>query len=202
MSEHSPIAFYFDFASPYGWLASHGIDGLAAKYGRRVDWRPIMLGAALKVTGVRSNVAIPVKGDYLRHDVARCARLLGLDYREPAAMPMNALAASRAYYWLLRDDGFKAKQLARAVWAAHFGDGRDLSDAAAVAEIGAPLGIDPEALIAACRNQAVKDLLRDETDGAVARGVFGSPFFFVDGEPFWGHDRIDQVEKWMGGGAW
>jgi len=202
MSEKSPIAFYFDFSSPYGWLASHGIDGLAAKYGRRVDWRPIMLGAALKVTGVQPNVTTPLKGDYLRHDVARCARLMGLDYREPANMPMNALAASRAYYWLRQDDGFKAKALARAVWAAYFGQGRDPSEVAVVAEIGASLGIDPDALTAACQDPAVKEVLRVETDDAVARGVFGSPFFFVDGEPFWGHDRVDQLERWMGGGAW
>jgi 2-hydroxychromene-2-carboxylate isomerase len=74
--------------------------------------------------------------------------------------------------------------------------------AAAVAEVAQPLGIEPTALLAAVNDPAVKERLRSETEAALARGVFGSPFIIVDGEPFWGHDRLEQVDRWLATGGW
>ena len=67
MTEDKPIEFYFEFASPYGYFASTKIDAIAAKYGRTVDWKPIMLGAALQATGSQPNVLIPIKGEYFKN---------------------------------------------------------------------------------------------------------------------------------------
>lgn len=202
MTEHKPIEFYFEFASPYGYFASTRIDGIGAKYGRSVLWRPIMLGAALKATGSQPNVLIPIKGEYFRSDIIRCARILGLAFTMPDKMPMNSLAVSRAFYWLDGEDPAKAKQLAEAVYHAHWGLGRDMSDVEEVARVAEPLGIDGEALKAACQDQAVKDKLKDITMASVEAGVFGSPFFIADGEQFWGHDRLDHLERWLGAGHW
>ncbi len=202
MSEHTPIEFYFEFASPYAYFASLKVDGIGAKYGRRVEWRPMLLGAALKVTGSRPNVRIPMKGEYFLRDIRRCARLLGVPFTLPDVMPMNGLAACRAYYWLYGSDPQKAKELAQAVYNAHWGLGRDMSDAAEVARVAEPLGIDAAELVAATQDPVVKERTREATDEAVERGVFGSPFIFVDDEPFWGHDRLDQVERWLGTGGW
>ncbi len=198
----APIDFYFEFASPYGYLASLRIDAIAAAHGREVTWRPIMLGAALKLTGSQPNVNAPLKGDYLRRDVPRFARLLDAPLVFPPVMPMNSLAASRAYWWLFEQDEDLAKGLAQALFHAHWGEGRDLSAPEAVAEIAGTFGIDRADLLAAVQDPAVKARLKEETDRSIARVVFGSPFVFVDDEPFWGADRLDQVERWLAAGGW
>jgi 2-hydroxychromene-2-carboxylate isomerase len=198
----TPVEFYFEFASPYGYLASLRIDAIAAEHGRAVRWHPIMLGAALKATGSAPNMTVPLKGDYLLKDAPRCARLLGAPLVLPPVMPMRSLSAARAYWWLVdRDEGL-AKGLARAVFHAHWGQGRDMSTVEQVAEVAGPLGIDPPALAAACADPAIKQRLKDETDRSIARGVFGSPFVLVDGEPFWGADRLAHVERWLATGGW
>jgi 2-hydroxychromene-2-carboxylate isomerase len=196
------IDFYFEFASPYGYLASTQIEALAARHGREVAWHPIMLGAAFKETGARPLMHTPLKGPYLRHDVPRFARLLGVPFREPPVMPANSLAASRAFVWLEVDDPGLAKQLAQAVFHAHWGEGRDIGAPEQVAEIAAPLGIEQSALLAAVAAASIKDRLKQATTAAIERGVFGSPFVFVDGEPFWGADRLPHVDAWLTRVGW
>jgi 2-hydroxychromene-2-carboxylate isomerase len=197
-----PIDFYFEFASPYGYLASTQIDALAGRHDRSVAWHPIMLGAAFKETGARPLTHTPLKGPYLLHDVPRFARLLGVPLRLPPVMPMNSLAASRAWIWLDEASPDEAKGLAKALLHAHWGEGRDLSAPEAVAEVAAEIGIDRAALLAAVADQRIKDRLKEQTQAAIGRGVFGSPFVFVDGEPFWGADRLPQIEAWLARGGW
>ncbi|MDR6774049.1 2-hydroxychromene-2-carboxylate isomerase [Azospirillum sp. BE72] len=201
-----PIDFYFDFASPYGYFASLRIDELAAKHGRAVTWRPVLLGAIFKVTGMKPNLQQPLRGEYLTHDVGRIARLTGAPFTFPDSAPVNGVAASRAFYWLTDEHPEQAKLLARALYHAHFAEGRDIGPAETVAEIAGrtlgSLGIDRAAVTAALQDPMVKDRLRMETDDAVERGVFGSPFVIVDGEPFWGWDRLDMVERWLATGGW
>jgi 2-hydroxychromene-2-carboxylate isomerase len=193
-----PIDFYFDFSSPYGYLASTEIDALAARHGRKVIWRPFVLGAAFKLTGQRALTEQPLRGDYARRDFARSARLLGVPLKMPEPFPFFALAASRACYWV--EARSQAKSLAKAVYHAAFGEGRDITPVQVVAEIARGLGI--EGLEQGLEQPATKAALRDATDQALARGVFGSPFFIVDGEPFWGHDRLDQLDRWLATGGW
>lgn len=198
----APIDFYFEFASPYGYLASTQIDALAERHGRAVAWHPIMLGAAFKETGARPLMQTPLKGPYLLHDVPRFARLLGVPLALPPVMPMNSLVASRACVWVEEDDPAQAKRLAKALFHAHWGEGRDLGAPEAVADVAAGLGIEREALLAAVADQRIKDRLREQTQAAIERGVFGSPFVFVDNEPFWGADRLAQVDAWLTRGGW
>ncbi|MCE3250307.1 MAG: putative 2-hydroxychromene-2-carboxylate isomerase, partial [Geminicoccaceae bacterium] len=100
----APIDFYFEFASPYGYLASTQIDAIGARHGREVAWHPIMLGAAFKETGAKPLTHTPLKGPYLLRDAPRFARLLGVPFTLPPVMPANSLAASRACIWLQADD--------------------------------------------------------------------------------------------------
>jgi 2-hydroxychromene-2-carboxylate isomerase len=161
-----------------------------------------MLGAAFKETGARPLTQTPLKGPYLLHDVPRFARLLGVPLTLPPVMPMNSLAASRACVWLDENSPDQAKRLAKALLQAHWGEGRDLGAPEAVADVAAGLGIDRDDLLAAVADQRVKERLRDQTQAAIERGVFGSPFIFVDGEPFWGADRLPQAEAWLSKGGW
>lgn len=198
----APIDFYFDYSSPYGYFGSCRIEALAAKYGREVVWRPILLGAVFKVTGGQPLPTVPLKGDYARRDILRCARYYGIPLKIPSKFPVATQAPARATYWLWDRDPAKAKALAAALFRAYFVEDRDISSPEVTAEVAAGVGLDGEALRAALQEPAVKERVRAETDAALARGVFGSPFFIVDGEPFWGVDRMDQLERWLETGGW
>ncbi len=250
MSE--PITFYFDFSSPYSYLASERIDELAAKYDRKVKWRPIMLGAAFKASGLPLLLSVPLKGEYSKRDIERSARFMGVPYTFPPKFPLATLAAARGYYWLHGQDCAKrplaaeedprsggvaaasgmstpdfdsrglvsasavvpsagaegtaprsgvAREFAHAVFRAYWVDSRDISELPVVLDIAAGLGIDRDAFAAAIATPEIKDRLKQETDAAIAKGMFGAPYFMVDGEPFWGADRLPQIEKWLATGG-
>lgn len=196
-----PIDFYFDFSSPYGYAASGRIDAIGARHGREVRWRPILLGAVFKITGMQPLTTVPLKSEYSRLDFQRTARLMGMPFTMPPSFPFSAVAHSRMFYWIEAQDPGKARLFARAVYHRIFGEGKDTGadDLPAIAE---RIGYDPGNAAAGMQDAAVKERLKTEVDGAIARGVFGSPFIFVDGEPFWGSDRLDQVDRWLQTGGW
>ena len=198
----APIDFYFDFSSPYGFLASHLIDTLAAKYGRTVDWHPILLGVVFKETGMAPLTLIPLKGEYSRQDFARSARFHGIaGFRMPAKFPIASQAPARIVLWLKAGDPALATRVAKALYRAYFVEGIDISNPDGAAAVAAREGVDGAAARAAIDDPAVKDALKRGVEEAIARGVFGSPFVVVDGEPFWGLDRLDQVERWLATGG-
>lgn len=204
MNQATPkqIDFYFDFASPYGYFAAREIDALAARCGATVVWRPILLGAVFKVTGSRANLDAPLRGDYLRHDVARIARMLGLPLTVPPSAPVRSVAPSRLFYALAAQDMALARAFALAVYDAHWLRGRDVGAAAEAVEAAAMVGVDRAMAETALDDPAVKDRLRAETDRAIERGVFGAPFLFVDDQAFWGWDRLPMLEAWLKSGGW
>jgi 2-hydroxychromene-2-carboxylate isomerase len=193
----APIDFYFDFSSPYGYFASAKIDELAEKYGRAVTWRPILLGAVFKITGGQPLPTIPLKGSYAAHDLARSARLYKLPFKMPSKFPIGTTAPARAYYWIADRDLALARKVALALYRAYFAEDRDISNPEVTGNVAAKLGVDKAGLTQALNEPAVKERLRIEVDAAIERGVFGSPYIVVDGEPFWGSDRLEQVEKWL-----
>lgn len=199
----SPIDFYFDFSSPYGYLASEQIDALAARHGRGVAWRPMLLGVVFQQTGGQPLLNIPLKGGYAKHDLARSARLLGLPFKLPDSFPFMSVAACRAFYWLHDRDPAQAVTLAKALYREAFGRGEAIDSGEAVLRVAAEAGTgDTGEMALALNDPAVKQRLRDEVSRAISKGVFGSPLFIVDGEPFWGHDRLDQVDLWLQRGGW
>ena len=197
-----PIEFYFDFSSPYGYLASECIDAIAARHGRDVTWRPYLMGVAMKLTGSSPVVNRPMLGEYSRRDMERSARRLEVPFQFPEPFPIPTIEACRAVYWMERTDAGEVKPLARAIYRAYFVDGRNISEADVVADVAADSGADRDALLAGLQEPAIKDRLKEVTNDAIERGVFGSPFFMVDDEPFWGHDRMDEVHRWLEAGGW
>ena len=197
-----PIEFYFDFSSPYGYLAAECIDDVAGRHGRGVAWRPYLMGVAMKVTGSSPLVNRPLMGAYSRHDMERSARRLKVPFSFPEPFPIATIAACRAVYWMEGADSNEAKHLAQALYRAYFVDGRNISEADVVADVAAERGADRKDLLVGIQDPAIKDRLKEVTNGAIERGIFGSPFFMVDGEPFWGHDRMDEVERWLETGGW
>lgn len=196
-----PIDFYFDFSSPYGYIASEKIDAIAARHGREVRWHPFLLGVAHKVTGGKAPIGVALKDQYYKNDFKRSARFHGVKYRLPSKFPIASLAPSRAFYWLDAKDPSRAKALALALYRAFFVDDVDISDAEKVVGVCAKLGLNAEEVRAGINDPALKEHFKAEVDRAVARGAFGSPYFIIDDEHFWGVDRLDQLERWLATGG-
>jgi 2-hydroxychromene-2-carboxylate isomerase len=194
---NSPLEFYFDFSSPYGYLASEKIDAIAEKHGRKVRWRPILLGVVFKETGAVPLTKAPLKGEYSLHDFARSARYMGVPYQHPENFPIATQHAARAYYGLLDQQHAMARAFAHAAYRAFFVEGRDISSLDVVLDLAAAQGADHIALAEALASQALKDRLKAECEAAMAKGVFGSPYIIADGEPFFGADRLPQLERWL-----
>ncbi len=205
-AQGGPIEFYFDFSSPYGYLASCVVDDVGKTLGREVVWYPILLGAVFKVTGNKPLMHQPLKGDYLAHDMERFARLLGQPYQKPMRFPFNAVAACRAFYWLEEKSATKAKALAKAVFRGAYEFSRPVDEPdLLVTELEDQLGnwsVNSDQLRKALTDQRIKDLTRQKVEQAMEKGVFGSPYFIVDGEPFFGVDRLGQLQHWVEKGGW
>src|SRR5512139_1286235 len=149
----SPIEFYFDFSSPYGYIGSEKIDGLAAKYSREVTWRPIMLGVVFKATGGAPLPSIPLKWPYSVRDIARTAKFHGVEYRPPPVFPIATVSPCRAFYWMDGREPMRAKRLARALYRAYFVEGLDISKAESTVAVCERSGLRAEEVRAALADQ-------------------------------------------------
>ena len=198
----APLDFYFDFSSPYGYLVAEKIDAIAATHGRTVRWHPILLGVIFQATGSRPPVdGNSPKARYVFKDFERSARFMGVPYNPPSRFPLPTQNAARAFYWLQDQDAALAVRFARAVYRAFFVEDRDISAPEVVLEIAAAQGVDRSALAEALATPAVKERLKTACEAALAAGVFGSPHVIVDGEPFFGADRLPQLEHWLATGG-
>lgn len=197
------MQFYFDFISPFGYFASLRVDALAAKHGREVEWRSMLLGVSvLKVMGMKPLMDTPLKGDYLRKDFARYVRRHGLALRRGADDPgMDPRSSGRAFHWTLAHHPALAKPLARAILHRYWVEGEDLAAPEAVAVL-APAGLAQEDLLAAIRGEASGKLLRAAVEQSMQLGVFGSPTVLVDGELFFGVESFATLEEWLASGGW
>ena len=197
-----PLDFYFDFSSPYSYIASEWVEAVAARHGRAVHWHAILLGATFQAAELKSPVSYPLKREYSIRDFARSARFAGLPYVMPTKFPIPTQNAARVFWWLHDSEApERAVAWAHAGLRAVFTQDQDLSDAAALRGVMLASGIDATAAEAAYTDPLWKERLKRENDAAIAAGVFGAPFFIVDGEPFWGNDRRQQIEAWLGGAA-
>jgi len=198
----APIDFYFDFSSPYSYIASEWVEAVAARHGRAVRWHAILLGATFQAAGLKSPVDYALKREYSIRDFARSARFAGLPYRLPTKFPTPTQNAARVFWWLHDGDSpERAVAWAHAGLRALFTQDQDLSEPAVLRGVLAASGIDAPAAEAAYTDPAWKLRLKRENDAAIAAGIFGAPFFVVDGEPFWGNDRRAQIEAWLAGEA-
>lgn len=183
------VEFFFDFGSPAAYLAATQIEAVAGE--AEVIWRPMLLGGVFKATGNASPVMIPAKGKWLMGDLSRWAKRYGVPLTLPPGFPINTLYLMRGACALEGTDQFHP--YVRTVYDAIFGQGRDMSDPAVIAEVLTDAGLDAKAIIAATQDDAVKAKLKSKTEEAVARGAFGAPTMFVGDEMFFGQDRLDFV---------
>lgn len=199
----SAIDFYFDFISPYGWIGAERIGSLARRFQRGVNWHPFLL----KVTvvdkmGLPPLLDTPLKGDYVRRDLPRSLRYHGLGLAEDPIFNFSSVAAARATLWVRNVAPQKTEALVLSLYRAHWSDRRNISEAETVLDIVAELDLPREDAGAALQSDAIRTALREEIASAVTAGVFGSPTSIVDGEMFWGSDRLDMMEKWLETAGW
>jgi 2-hydroxychromene-2-carboxylate isomerase len=187
------LEFFFDYGSPFSYLADTRLDGLAERTGARVVYRPMLLGGVFKETGNSSPIAIEAKRKYMMADLRRWARHYGIPPLDNPHFPINTILLMRGAVAAQRLGVFPAYH--RAVYDAFWRDGSNLGDAAVVRAVLERAGLDAERLAAVAEESAVKEALRAGTEAAVARGAFGAPTFFVGDEMFWGNDRLMFVEQ-------
>ena len=199
-AQRRPIEFYFDFSSPYSFVASEWIAALAARHGRTVYWRAILLGATFQAAELKSPVSYPIKREYSMRDFERSARFTGVPLQMPAKFPIPTQNAARLFWCLKSQDVGRAIQWAHHAFRAYFARGVDLSDPTALQQLASDFGMDAAQALAIWNDAQWKVALKDANEAAIAAGVFGAPFFVVDGEPFWGNDRRAQIERWLESG--
>jgi 2-hydroxychromene-2-carboxylate isomerase len=192
------LDFYFDPVSPYAWLAMRSLDRLEAA-GLEVGVVPVLFAGLLKAHGNLGPAEIPAKRTYLFRDVMREAARRGLPFAGPPGHPFNPLAALRMCTAL--DDDEQRRRLALALLAACWERGEDVSDAAALRRLADAEGFDGAALLAQAAMPEVKQALVAATDAAIADGIFGVPTYRLDGELFWGGDRIETLMWRLDGGG-
>lgn len=187
------VEFYFDLGSPATYLAYTQLPKICAQTDARLIYIPLLLGGVFKATGNASPVTVPAKGRYMFQDLDRYAKRYGVSLKFNPHFPINTLMLMRAVsgMQLRHPDRFVAfiDCLFKAIWV----DGRSMDEPATVAAVLSENGFDPQEVLALTADEEVKALLKDNTEKAVKRGVFGAPSMFVDNQLYFGQDRLDFV---------
>ncbi|WP_433769706.1 2-hydroxychromene-2-carboxylate isomerase [Pseudomonas putida] len=189
------VEFYFDLGSPATYLAYTQLPKICEQTNSQLLYIPILLGGVFKATGNASPVTIPAKGRYMLQDLDRYARRYGVPLKYTRNFPINTLTLMRAVtgIQLHHPERFPAfiDCLFKALWV----EGQSLDDPATVAAVLTDNGFDPHEILALTADENIKAALKDNTEKAVRRGVFGAPSMFVDDELFFGQDRLDFVRQ-------
>jgi 2-hydroxychromene-2-carboxylate isomerase len=190
------IEVWFEFASTYSYPAMMRIEPLARAAGVELRYRPFLLGPVFASQGLRDSPfnVFEAKGRYMWRDLERLCAAYELPFRKPSVFPRSGLLAARVA--LASSDAPWMPAFVRTVYTANFAEDRDITAAATIGALLGELGQDPEAVIARASTPANKQALKEQTDAAQERGIFGAPSFLVDGELFWGNDRLEQAIAW------
>ncbi|HEY6132708.1 MAG TPA: 2-hydroxychromene-2-carboxylate isomerase [Rubrivivax sp.] len=193
----APVDFYFDFASPYGYIASEQVDALVGRHGRTAVWHAIVFDASFQAQDrIRISAAV-MRSNYVQRDAVRTAAYFGVPFKPPSQQGLHTELAARAFHWLSDRNPEQARVWAHAVFRAYFVDDRNIATLEVLLELAGAAGIDAGELGAALGDGASRQRLNAEIDMAEARGVFASPFFIVEGERFWDTTRMPQLERWL-----
>lgn len=193
------IEFYFDISSPWTYLAFHNVQPLAAELQVTIDWKPILVGGIFN--SVNHSVyesrtrGVPAKQNYMVKDLRDWVRHTGLNIRfPPSVFPVNSVKVMRACLWLAPQG--RLPDFARAAFEVYWGDDQDISQDDVIRGLCKRTGIDAEALFAGIAQPAIKDRLRHNTEELIARGGFGTPTCFINGDDmYFGNDRLPLMRE-------
>jgi 2-hydroxychromene-2-carboxylate isomerase len=184
------LEFFFDVGSPYSYLAFHRLQKIKAE----VDYRPMLLGGVFQATGNKSPVENAAKSAYSRHDLMFFANRYGVNFAMHPNFPINTLPLMRGATGYLMQDKAKFLRYVTAIYGAMFDKPRDMAD---IAPILSENGLDPQEYAALIQNPDVKEALKNTTEEAVKRGVFGAPTFFYKNHMMFGQDRLIYLEEML-----
>lgn len=187
--------FWFDFGSPAAYLAFTQIPRIEAETGAKAIYRPMLLGGVFQATGNQSPAAIPAKGKYIFDDFNRFSKRYDVPFSNNPHFPINTLLLMRGAAGLQQQQSERFLAYCTAMFQAIWVNALNMNDPATVGGALLKAGFDPQKLMALANDQATKDALKASTTEAVSRGVFGAPTFFVDGQMYWGQDRLDFVKE-------
>jgi len=191
------LEFYFDYGSPYSYLADTQVEAIAKRAGATLVRKPMLLGGVFKATGNASPMTVALKSQWTAFDMPMWARHYGVPFQRNPFFPVNTLALMRGAAAAEIDGVFERYH--RAMYKAMWVDGRNLNDMKEVAAVLTEAGLDAQKFAGRIQDQDVKDRLKQTTEEAVARGVFGAPTCFVDNMMFFGNDRLPFVEMALKG---
>ncbi|ALE57560.1 2-hydroxychromene-2-carboxylate isomerase [Paraburkholderia sp. RL17-368-BIF-A] len=187
------IEFWFDFGSNYSYLSVMRIEAEAAARGVRIHWRPFLLGPIFRALGFDNSpfVLQKEKGAYVWKDMERQCRKYGIALTRPSVFPRAALLAMRVA--LLGAEREWIAAYCREIMQQNFVHDRDIGSVEVVSEALVKLGLPAQQIIAEAQSDAHKLRLREQTEAAAAKGIFGAPTFFAGDEMFWGNDRLEDA---------
>ncbi|MGB8971104.1 MAG: 2-hydroxychromene-2-carboxylate isomerase [Pseudomonas capeferrum] len=188
------VEFFFDLGSPASYLAWTQLPAICARQGATLHYRPMLLGGVFQATGNASPAMIPAKGRYMFTDLGRFAARYSVPFGLPPGFPLNTLMLMRGVIGTQLQDPQRFEALLKALFTGMWGERRNLGDAAVLQQTLEQAGFDIAAFSALAGDAQVKAALKQATEDAVARGVFGAPTCFVGDEMFFGQDRLDFVE--------
>lgn len=191
------IEFFYDIGSPYSYLCATQIDGVGAKHGREVRWRPMLLGAVFKATGNDMPARVPAKAKWMLSDLTLWAKSYRVPFTFPPIFPANTVRAMRACTFAAERG--KVREMSLALFEGYWARGLDPSSEEGLQKASAAAGLDAAEVLAAIETQPMKDALRKNTDEAIARGVFGAPAMLVGSHLFWGNDRLPLLDRMLAG---
>jgi 2-hydroxychromene-2-carboxylate isomerase len=187
------VEFFFDYGSPFSYLADTQLAALAQRRGATIVYRPMLLGAVLKETGNASPMAVPAKGRYMGVELQRWARHYGVPFAANRFFPINTMRLMRGAVAAQQMGCFTDYH--RAIYPTFWVDSANLGEPEVIRSVLVKAGLDADLILARIEEPDIKEQLRLNTEEAVRRGVFGAPTFFVGEEMFWGNDRLLFVEE-------
>ena len=187
------LEYFFDYVSPFSYLANSQIPALLERTGAEIQYRPFLLGGVMKSSGNSPPFTVPAKGRYVGVDSARWAARYGISLGGNEHFPINTVLPMRVALVLQETGGFDAyhQSIFRAMWE----EGANIADPEVLTVLIEKAGANAVEVLEQTKEQRIKDALRKNTDEAVERGAFGAPTFFVGEEMFFGNDRLDFVEE-------
>lgn len=189
------VEFYFDLGSPTTYLAHTQLAKICADTQSELTYIPMLLGGVFKATGNASPAVIPAKGRYMFQDLDRFAKRYGVQLRFNPHFPINTLILMRAVTGMQMHQPQRFAEFVDCLFRALWVEGRNLNDPQTVAAVLTENGFDPQEIMALTNDESVKAALKENTEAAIKRGVFGAPSMFIGDQLFFGQDRLDFVEE-------
>ena len=184
-----PFDFYFDFVSPYSFLAHKQIKKIERREDIRVRYKPILVGGLHNLHGIKAPAFIPAKAKHMIKDCKLIAIKNGVKFKFNSYFPIRSLNLMRGVFVAEEDDikSYYIDSIFNTIWQ----DGLNMNDQVIIEKVLKNLNVNPKTFILRSSSSLIKDTLRKKTNEAFEKGIFGAPTFLVNNKIFWGQDRIE-----------